>query len=292
MLRILVCLAVVAVGCGEQHATVGAAGSGGAAPQEAFTDFLTPNDAPTDLDCLPIQVPLDAFDCETPLATVDELAVTPRCWPDLDLDTEWFGQSRMERLEVLAARVSGRVVAEQGVYDRIIRDVGALRALWPDLGFLGEYVPGAASLLIETDRDTRDQMRRGNYDAWDCLNTLFRVKEIRSPRWTILDLSFAGTYDLRVLAREYAKLPAVQRAYPDGFAGDWGDICVTPGPDEWHYVFDEASGDCPSGCIDHTYHHFVTLATGEVKRDGIFEYHRDAQRPDWFTKYVTKAVCH
>jgi len=68
--------------------------------------------------------------------------------------------------------------------------------------------------------------------------------------------------------------------------------CATPGPDEWHYVFEEASGDCPSGCIDHTYHHFVTLATGEVKRDGPFEYHHDAQRPEWFTQYVTKAVCH
>ena len=99
-------------------------------------------------------------------------------------------------------------------------------------------------------------------------------------------------YDLRVLAQEYPKLPATRRAYPNWFAGDWGDVCVTPGPDEWHYVFEEASGDCPSGCIDHTYHHFVTLTTGEVKRDGIFEYHHEAERPDWFTKYVTKAVCH
>ncbi len=91
-------------------------------------------------------------------------------------------------------------MAEQIVYERIIRDMGALRAIWPDLGFLGVYFPGAFSLWIETDEDTLDQMRRGNHDAWDCLNTLFRVTEIRYPRWTMLNISFAGMYDLRLLA--------------------------------------------------------------------------------------------
>jgi hypothetical protein len=279
MLRIAVCLALVAVGCG-----------GGSATDNAFTDFVTVDEALIELDCFPIQLPLDAGECETPLATLDELALTPHCWPASGTDA--WGFSTIEGLEALAARVSNRVVAEPVVYERILRDMGALRALWPGLGFVGSYFPGAFGLVIETDRDTLDQMRRGNYDAWDCLNTLFRVTEIRYPRWTMLYISFAGTYDLQVLAAEYEKLPAVQRAKPDWFAGDWGDVCVTPGPDEWNYVFEEASGDCASGYIDHTYHHFVTLATGEVKRDGIFKYHHDAQRPDWFTKYVTKAVCH
>lgn len=291
MLRILFCFTVVAVvGCDAASKSGAAGGAGGAMADVAATDFLRAEESLVDLECSRIEVPLDAGDCESSLATVEELELTPRCWPDPS--SSILGMPRSARLEVLAARVSGTVVADEAVFDRILQDVAAARALWPELGFVGEYIPGAASLLIETDEDTLDQMRRGNYDAWDCLNALFRVDEIRYPRWTMLYVSFAGNYDLRVLAHEYAKLPAVERAYPNGFAGDWGDVCVTPGANEWHYVFEEASGDCPSGCIDHTYHHFVTLPTGEVKRDGMFEYHHEAKRPDWFTKYVNPDVCH
>ena len=71
MLRILVCLVVVAVGCGGQPVASGAggasggAGSGGSASPEAFTEFQAVDDALIEFDCLPIQVPLDVRDCET-----------------------------------------------------------------------------------------------------------------------------------------------------------------------------------------------------------------------------------
>ena len=116
MLRILVCLVVGAVGCG-----------GGSANDDAFTDFVTVDEALIDLGCFPIQLPLDAGECATPLATLDELALTPRCWPPSGTDA--WGFSSIEWLEVLAARVSSRVVAEPVVYERILRDMAALRAM-------------------------------------------------------------------------------------------------------------------------------------------------------------------
>jgi hypothetical protein len=33
-------------------------------------------------------------------------------------------------------------------------------------------------------------------------------------------------------------------------------------------VFDQASGDCPAGCIDHKYTHFTTSIAGEVTNLG------------------------
>lgn len=236
-------------------------------------------------------LPIDAGECETSLATVEELSRSPRCWPETDDSSVW-GMSRMDRLEALAARVSGRVVADQATYERITRDMASMRALWPQLLFLGEYVVGAEGILISADESTLSAMWSGYYEEWDCLNRLFRATDTVRVSRTHLGLSFRGIYDLRLLAGEYQKLPRVTGAFPNSFPGGWGEICVIPGEDEWHYIFDEASGDCPSGCIDHVYHHFVTLQTGEVKRDGRWEYSRDEERPDWFTEYWSPDVCH
>lgn len=285
--------ALLLLGCGSEAGVEGSGGAGGNGryPDEAHTGFLRA-DAALDLDCIEADLPLDVGDCETSLATVDELSRSPRCWPEADPSSQIFGMSRMDRLEVLAARASGKVVADQAVYERIIADMGAMRALWPELVFLGEYIPGASTVLLETNEATILGMRTGTYTQWDCLNRLFRVTHKQLHRSTMAQLSFGGVYDVRVLSREYEKLPGITRAYPNIFAGDWGEICVIPGQDEWHYIFDEASGDCPSGCIDHVYHHFVTLPTGEVKRDGRWEHDRDEEHPEWFARYWSPEVCH
>ena len=279
----LVGFLILSIGCGSDSST--------SEEDLPYTDFLTADEELVDLDCTEVVLPIDAAGCETSLGTIDELSRSPRCWPGTEDPSVW-GIPRMDRLEVLAARVSGKVVADQAIYERIIRDMGSMRALWPQRWFLGEYVPGAANILIEADESTLSAMRSGSYYEWDCLNRLFRATDTLRRSSTLMELSFGGVYDLRLLAGEYQKLPGVTRAYPNGFAGDWGEICAIPGADEWHYIFDEASGDCPSGCIDHVYHHFITLPTGEVKRDGRWEYNRNEQAPDWFMAYVSPDVCH
>jgi hypothetical protein len=279
----MLCLAAFfgTVGCGSQNLD-------GAPNDDPDSGFVLADPAKIDLACKPVQLPLDAEDCQTPLASREDLERTPRCAPDPDPGL--LRASTMDRLEVLAAAVSEAVVARQDIYDRIVWDMGSMRALWPDLPFLGEYIPGYDGLLIEPDDATYDEVRAGTYDPWNCLNRLFRVTQVQFNR--AIHLRFGGLYDLRALAAEYEKLPGVQRAYPNWFGGDWGELCVSPGTDEWHYIFDEASGDCPSGCIDHRYHHFVTRETGEVKRDGTWEYPSDVDPPEWFAKYFSPERCH
>ena len=227
--------------------------------------------APANDDCLPN-------------VTAAELASTPRA------DTN---------LELLALRVGkGRLVADQAIYDRIGRDVGAIRAQRPDLAtisFFPRYDGVTIPLMV--DLATADQMKAGSYTAWDCLNRRlgavmpFEYTQIGNTGPIFVSGKVKGIYALDVLAPEYQRLPGVVGGDETTVGGDGPTICVTPGPDTWHYVFDAASGDCLAGCIDYAYSHFTTDAAGALTPLEQWSSQGGGAAPAWVMQYGSQTVC-
>ncbi|MBL8923408.1 MAG: hypothetical protein JNJ54_31435 [Myxococcaceae bacterium] len=86
------------------------------------------------------------------------------------------------------------------------------------VGFVPDFLP---DLMIGFDAVGAAEVAAGTYTAWDC--------GTRSGWRTV---SF-WPLDLRTLARDYARLPHVQWAYPNGLAtvplcGSSSDLCVEP----------------------------------------------------------------
>jgi hypothetical protein len=223
-------------------------------------------------------------DCLTGLVTTMELASTPRA------DTN---------LELLALRLSpGRVVADQAIYDRVVRDVSAIRTQRPDLATIS-YFPAYDGKTIDltVDVDTAERMKSGTYTPWNCLNTrLGAVMPFEYTRIGNADNEFVfagvkGIYAIDVVAPEYGRLPGVTNTDDDNVGGDGPTICVTSGPDTWHYVFDAASGDCPAGCIDHAYSHFTTDTVGTVIQLEEWSSTSSGSAPAWVAQFASRTVC-
>jgi hypothetical protein len=251
----------------------------GESPDGQATDaeVMAPHDGATE----PVGAP---GDCLTGLVTATELASTPRA------DTN---------LELLALKLSeGRVVADQTVYDRLVRDVGAIRAQRPDLATIS-YFPSSdgKTIPLTVDVDTAERMKSGSYAPWECLNALFgAVMPFEYIRIGNADDEFVivklkGLYAMDILAPEYGRLPGVISADKSSSGGDGPTICVTPGADTWHYVTDAASGDCPAGCIDHAYSHFTTNTVGAVMQLEEWSSTGGGAAPAWVAQYASLAAC-
>src|SRR5450432_987458 len=258
------------------HATD--ADAGGALDGQADdADAMSAHDGVTE----PVEAP---GDCLTGLVTAMELASTPRA------DTN---------LELLALKLSkGRVVADQAVYDRLVRDVGAIRAQRPDLATIS-YFPSSdgKTIPLTVDVDTAERMKSGTYAPWKCLNTLlgavmpFEYIRIGNADDEFVFVKLRGLYAMDILAPEYGRLPGVISADKSSSGGDGPTICVTPGADTWHYVMDAASGDCPAGCIDHAYSHFTTDAVGAVMPLEEWTSTGGGAAPAWVAQYASRTAC-
>ena len=219
------------------------------------------------------------IECGTNLATDEELALTPR---------------EDDNLEQLAVVATMRVVAGEDQYQRVSRDVAMIRAIRPDLADIGFLPNFGQDLIVRADEATVARMVAGTYGAWECLNRRFKVNEIRSGAGTPdrVDLAFDGVYDIPTLAERYWELPGVQSATGGVRFGDGSTICVTPAASEWHYVVDQGTGDCESGCIDHDYNYFVTGEDGTLVRSASWAERSLDPKPQWVTNYVTPRACH
>jgi len=211
--------------------------------------------------------------CPAGVPSAAELAATPRA------DTN---------LEQLALKLSSGIVADQAVYDRVVRDVGAIRASNPRLANIG-YFPlmDARTLLLTVDAPTYEAMKADRYDAWSCLNRAYGAEDfsfVDFGSFVVTD-ALRGTYDMLRVAAQYRGLPGVQSASPNLLGGGGATICLTQEGATWHYVFDQASGDCPAGCIDHEYTHFSTSAAGDVTNLGT-------PSPSERAQYASDASCH
>ncbi len=213
--------------------------------------------------------------CPPGLPSAAEIAATPRA---------------DENLELLALRLSGGIVADQATYDRIVRDVSAVRAQDERVATIA-YFPQSdgKSIGLSPDQQTDEAMRSGQYQGWNCLNQAYVVTDTHfddanPPFDANVYLELKGIYDISKVVMQYGQLPGVKAFNSGPGGGDGPTICVTRESDIWHYVFDQAGGDCPAGCTEHTYYHFSTNVAGSVTTLGQIPADTDS-------KYTSPEAC-
>ena len=129
----------------------------------------------------------------------------------------------------------------------------------------------------------------GTYHAWDCLNAHLVLQGTRFSRYSaIVDLTLKGLYGGRALVVAYARLPGVTRVDLNASVGDGPTICATEEGDLIHWVFDDASGDCPAGCGSHDYYYFTTRSTGPPLSLG--HWMGGTPAPDWVARYGRRSA--
>jgi hypothetical protein len=196
--------------------------------------------------------PCDGF---VGLATPAETALTPR-----DDSTA----------EILALRASEGIVAPETVYQRVVRDLGAIRQDYPDVADITPFPrANASSISVSFDADTLDDVALGTYTGWDCPNELYGFADSGPPSTSgVVRVRFEGRYDPSLLASEYEDLPGVTDAWESVTVGDGNDIMLDPEGETYHWIFVTGSGDCPAGCINHEYWGFTTTASGAITYHG------------------------
>lgn len=199
-----------------------------------------------------------------------------------------------ENLELLALSVSGTAVARQEIYDRVVRDVSAIRAWKPDVQGIA-YRPrdDGKSLVLGVDAATATSIEAGSYHAWDALNAGWRFVEEKAVSQlsdsSIIVLRFSGIYDMARVAQQYASLGGVRYAEPDFYVGNGPTICVTIEGSAYRYVFDRADGDCPSGCYIHHEFGFTTDAAGPIIPEGTWDSTKPSPPPDFIRRFGSRA---
>lgn len=173
--------------------------------------------------------------------------------------------------EKLVLEATGRPSADSGVYERVTGDLAALASAWPDDTGTGVrtdcWNPG--SILVEMTEAAIGAVRAGTYSEWNDYNATLGVTEIDvSDSTRLVRIDFDGRYHGAHLLHLYYDLSGVARAEPNSLVGDGDDTCLEIEGERHYYVFDHASGDCPSGCIEHRYVGFETDSAGNMTRLG------------------------
>ena len=185
--------------------------------------------------------------------------------------------------EILAIEASGALVGPKHVYDRVLADLQAIRAANPVLQNVAAMPSWTADeLLVGFDAAGLAAVQAGTYAGWDCANAWYGVTSYDAGSTYAL-VQFGHRFHIDLLGQEYAMFPNVTSAEPNGFVGDGNDVCVSIANDKtYSYVFDQGSGDCPAGCINHDYKGFQTDGQpGGITSLGAFSNQNPA--PAWFT---------
>lgn len=180
--------------------------------------------------------------------------------------------------EVLALEASGEFMAPESLYQRIDAELTGLHA-----GFT--YTPVSrclnTGLIVGLTPSAYQAAENGDFTAWEPLNDNLRGQVDRFLATGSVSLVFNGVYNVNNLADAYEKLPGVTHASPNSIAGDDSDTCLAIRGDLHYYIVDNASGDCPAGCINHEYDGYEVDASGNIRHLGTYIRNED-EAPGWF----------
>jgi hypothetical protein len=196
-----------------------------------------------------------------------------------------------EEAELMAICLSGELIAPDSLYEQIVTDLEAIRSQFGDsiemvnkIKFMPTWwMPNC--LLINFDDTTGEKILLGEYDAWDELNLMYKVTQIKTrpviPGFgCLVSLSFEGRFHPCHLAEQYRVLPGVMFAEPNGIEGDGSNVYARQIGNDITYLFRLAYGDCPAGCISSEFWYFV-FNQGEPEYLGYFKLRRDPE-PEWW----------
>ncbi len=181
--------------------------------------------------------------------------------------------------EILALDTSGEVVAGEALYQRISAELSGLRSAFSNRTNV-EASPCFPNSIVATLGDSRESTT-----LFDAYNTLLRTQLALLGDGKTVVVKFDGIYNIKTLAEQYDALPNIEFATPDVTRSDGSDICLQRSANDSHlYIFDQGSGDCPSGCKQHVFSGFTVDADGNIADLGSFQPLTDAVEPDWFAE--------
>jgi hypothetical protein len=214
----------------------------------------------------PTAVPITG-PCPTPLGSAEELTLTPRAEPNLEL---------------LAFELEPEnVVASQATYDRLVSDVSAVRALQPTLAEVTYSSPyGNQEIQLQLTNEASQASADGQYTAWDCLNDAYGPRYFNQYGATV-ELWLRGTYNLPLVLARYLRLPGVTGG-SSGVTGDGPTICVSREGERYEYVFDDTGGGCPGICTEHRAYYFASDASSQLTQIAVWDSKSGASAPTWF----------
>lgn len=179
-------------------------------------------------------------------------------------------------LEALAAALGGTVAGEPALYERLVRDLGAIRAADPSLAHV-TYRTGhdGRTLMLEPDADARERILAGRDPLFEALRAKLHPTAV-STAWSWVTVTFDRVYDLARLRDYYRRIRGVNDVGLNVMTGDGPTICVDREPtgegrataSAWTYFMLDAGGDCPAGCTTLRVVVFRTQRAGVVERLG------------------------
>lgn len=197
----------------------------------------------------------------------------------------------IQEAELMAMCLSGKVTAPEDLTEQMLDDLLYIRNNWKDdfepinsIRFWPPWVPG--NVIIGFNDSTAQKIRRGEYNAWDKLNEQYQVIEIDTTSLDVIScvvLSFEDNLNSRRLAELYEGLPGVIYTEPNYYIGDRSNVYPKIVWDGISYLFRDAWGDCPAGCISNEYWYFgskrgIPLYIGHWIPDD------DSSEPYWWSE--------
>jgi hypothetical protein len=204
----------------------------------------------------------------TPQAEPGEIAATPRA---------------NATAEILALEASDTLVAPEALYQRVASEVEAIVQDEPALAPLDPSTDAAIDdVRVDFTDEGWKQVVAGDYHAWDCANAAYAGTPTLNSQWHFAAVSFGDkVYRGAMLEQEYDALPNCQ-ASRDTYFYDGPDVCLEVQGDGHFYIFDNATGDCPSGCMYHAYTGYQALPSSPPTKLGTFD-PTQSPEPPWFT---------
>lgn len=198
-----------------------------------------------------------------------------------------FAPEDQEEAELIALCLSGDLEAPDSLYSLILSNLGAVRSKFGErfeainrIRFKPPWVESC--IIIGFDEGTYQLVKSGEYDAWDELNSEYQVTEIDARILSAAVLYFKGVLHPRRLSEFYRGLPGVRYVEPNHFIGDFSNVYPRQTLQGMTYLFRNAWGDCPAGCISSEYWYFRVSGTGGVSFVGYWAFHLNDKPPSWW----------
>lgn len=188
--------------------------------------------------------------------------------------------------EILALEASGEFIAPEPLYQRIVAELAGIRAGFPALAEIGVRPCHLSdSVIVHFTAEGFEQLGNGTYTAWDDFNENLALESIEALPSILLPpvpvaLHFEGRYNANRVALGYSGLPEIASAEPNGLAGDGPDICLARRGQDHLYIFRDAHGDCPAGCINENFTALSVDPSGNIAEVG--EWDGSGGPPLWF----------
>lgn len=212
--------------------------------------------------------------------------------------------------ELAALWLSDEIVAPESLYQQIRDGLSIIRSEYSDwdahkidpygkfdpYGMHFRYRVEESRIKIGFTDSIVAQIRRGSYTEWDSLNALYRVTEIDTswfgkinPNTGSVHLKFKGRLNPDSLVHYYSRLDGINWIQIIPVPGDFSNVFPWFVNHKLAFLFRDAWGDCPAGCMYSRFWYFKTEYTA-FKFIGNFTASYDSIAPQWWQE-IKHAYC-